>query len=670
MTKATNNEPPGGDLWQMRGSVKKVRIRLYLLRMSRFQVSHQPDNNPLQRIVDGWRGFCLFCRCTIAHSQRQLITKPHQMASYLDDHERTHMCGELRESHVGDDVTLFGWVDGLRDLGGMIFVDLRDRTGLVQVRFDPEAEEAHEASDDLRNEWCIAIRGEVESRGENVNEEIPTGAIEVAGQDLHVFSTSETPPFPIRDDIDANERLRLEHRYLDLRRPRMKEAMLARSEINHAARTFLHEAGFVEVETPYLTRSTPEGARDYLVPSRLDPGNFYALPQSPQLFKQLLMVSGFDRYYQIVRCFRDEDLRADRQPEFTQIDIEMSFATPEKVIAACEGLTTSIFEGTADVDLEPPFERISYDDAMLRYGVDDPDLRFGLEITDVSDEVADSEFRVFSGTVEDGGCVRGLAVPDGSEYFSRSDVDDLEEFVGIYGAKGLAWTKIDDGGWDGGIARFFDDAEATAVNDAMGAEPGDLLLFVADDEDVVCASLGHLREELAERLDMIDEDDWALCWVTDFPLVEYDDEEERYVAMHHPFTSPRPEDVDLLEEDSLEVRAQAYDLVLNGHEIAGGSIRIHREDLQWRIFDLLEISEKEAEEKFGFLLEAFKYGPPPHGGIAFGMDRLVMLLAGMERIRDVIAFPKTQRAADLMCNTPSRVDSKQLEELELSIDDT
>jgi aspartyl-tRNA synthetase len=591
------------------------------------------------------------------------------MESYLDEHERTHMCGELRESHVGDEVTLFGWVDGLRDLGGMVFVDLRDRTGLVQVRFDPDTGDVHDRADQLRNEWCIAIRGEVEGRGENVNEEIPTGAIEIAARDLKVFSEAETTPFPIRDDIDANERLRLEHRYLDLRRPRLQEAMLARSEINKTARDFLHEAGFVEVETPYLTRSTPEGARDYLVPSRLDPGHFYALPQSPQLFKQLLMVSGFDKYYQIVRCFRDEDLRADRQPEFTQIDIEMSFATTDKVIATCEGLVQSIFESVVDVDLEPPFQRISYDEAMLRYGLDDPDLRFGLEITDVSDEVTDSEFRVFSGTVEEGGVVRGLCVSEGAEHFSRSDIDDLEDVVGIYGAKGLAWSKVESDGWSGGIARFFDEEETEAINDAMGAEPGDLLLFVADDEDVVCPSLGHLREELGEQLDLIDEDAHEICWITDMPLVEWSEEEERYVSVHHPFTSPRPEDVEDLEENPLEARAQAYDLVLNGHELGGGSIRIHREDLQWRIFDLLDISEEEAEEKFGFLLEAFKYGPPPHGGIAFGMDRLVMLLMGMERIRDVIAFPKTQRAADLMCDAPSDVDDDQLEALHLSIRD-
>ena len=591
------------------------------------------------------------------------------MESYLDEHERTHMCGELRESHIGDDVTLFGWVDGLRDLGGMVFVDLRDRSGLVQVRFDPEAEEAHEKADNLRNEWCIAIRGAVESRGDNVNEEIPTGAVEIAAHDLHVFSEAETPPFPIRDEVDANERLRLKHRYLDLRRQPLQEALETRSEVNQTARGYLHDEGFIEVETPYLTRSTPEGARDYLVPSRLDAGQFYALPQSPQLFKQLLMVSGFDKYYQIVRCFRDEDLRADRQPEFTQIDIELSFATTEKVIDTCEGLVTSIFETAADIDLEPPFQRITYDEAMLRYGVDDPDLRFGLEITDVSNEVADSEFRVFSGTVDDGGCVRGLCVPEGAEHFSRSDIDDLEEFVGIYGAKGLAWSKVEDDGWSGGIARFFDDEETAAINDAMGAESGDLLLFVADDEDVVCASLGHLREELADRLDLIDEGDHEICWITEMPLFEWDDDEERYLAVHHPFTSPRPEDLDTLEENPLEARAQAYDLVWNGHEIGGGSIRIHREDLQWTIFDLLDISEEEAQEKFGFLLEAFKYGPPPHGGIAFGIDRLVMLLTGTERIRDVIAFPKTQRAADLMCDAPSDVDEDQLEELHLSIRD-
>jgi aspartyl-tRNA synthetase len=592
------------------------------------------------------------------------------MERLLDEHDRTAMCGELREQHVGDHVTLFGWVDGHRDLGGMVFVDLRDRSGLVQVRFDPDAGEVYERADDLRNEWCIAIQGVVESRGDNVNDEIPTGQVEIAANDLSVFSESDTTPFPVREDIDANEMLRLEYRYLDLRRPQLKESLLKRSEIKNVARNFLHDEEFVEIETPYLTRSTPEGARDYLVPSRVNPGNFYALPQSPQLFKQLLMVSGFDRYYQIVRCFRDEDLRADRQPEFTQIDLEMSFVTADDVMEICEGIVSRLFEEVLEVDLEPPFEQLTYDEAMLRYGVDDPDLRYGLEITDISEEVADCDFRVFSGAVESGGRVRGICVPGGADEFSRSEIDELEEYVGVYDAKGLAWAKVDgEDGWSGPIARFFEKEETEQIESKMEAESGDLLLFVADDKSVVCASLGHLRQRLAEQLDLIDEDEHALCWVTDFPLVEYDEDLGRYVSMHHPFTRPRPEDVELIDDNPEEARAEAYDLVLDGNEIAGGSIRIHDRDLQWQIFDLLDISEEEAERKFGFLLEAFKYGPPPHGGIAFGLDRLVALLTGRGRIRDVIAFPKTQRAADLMSDAPSSVSDEQLDELHLEIKD-
>lgn len=592
------------------------------------------------------------------------------MTAYLEEHDRTHRCGTLRGTHVGEDVTLFGWVDGKRDLGGMVFVDLRDRSGVVQVRFDPEAGEVHERADELRNEWCVAIEGSVEDRSENLNEDLPTGRVEVAASDLQIFSKAETTPFPIRERINANEMLRLEYRYLDLRRPQLRRAIQVRSEVNRAAREFLHNEDFLDIETPYLTRSTPEGARDYLVPSRVNPGRFYALPQSPQLFKQLLMVSGFDRYYQIVRCFRDEDLRADRQPEFTQIDMEMSFVTSEDVMEVCEGLTAHLFDEVLGIELETPFPRLTYDEALLRYGLDDPDLRYGLEIVDVSDEVSDVEFNVFSGTVASGGVVRGIRIPEGGEAFSRTDIEeDLEEFVGVYGAKGLAWAKVGADGWSGPIARFFADEETAAIDEAMAAETGDLLLFVADDEPVVCPSLGHLRERLAEELELVDEEDFQPCWITDFPLVEYDETEGRYLPMHHPFTKPLAEDVDALEDDPGSVRAEAYDLVLNGSEIAGGSIRIHRRDLQWKVFDLLEIEADEAEEKFGFLLEAFKYGPPPHGGIAFGMDRLVAMIAGMDRIRDVIAFPKTQRAADLMSDAPSSVDQRQLDELHLELKD-
>ena len=590
------------------------------------------------------------------------------MTSFLRSHERTHKCGELRESDIGEEVILFGWVDVKRDLGGMIFTDLRDRSGVVQIFFDPErGDDFYEKANSLRPEWCIGIKGEVVSRGENVNDEIPTGAVEINASELKVFAKAETPPFPIRDDVEANEQLRLKHRYMDLRRRPLQEALVTRSDVNHVVRNTLADAGFLEVETPYLTRSTPEGARDYLVPSRVSPGNFYALPQSPQLFKQLLMISGFDRYYQIVRCFRDEDLRADRQPEFTQIDMELSFVTPEDVIDICETLMTNVFDEVLDIQLETPFKQLSYREAIERFGVDDPDLRFDLELKDISDEVSDSDFRIFADTVDSGGVVRGLCIPDGSEEYSRSGIEDLEEFVKVYGAKGLAWVKVDSDDWSGPIARFFSSDERDAIETKMGAEPGDLLAFVADDEKTVSQSLGHLRDHLGEELGLIEEDTFEWVWVTDFPMFEYDDEEDRLVSMHHPFTRPNPEDLDKLDSEPEEATAQAYDLVVNGHEIAGGSMRIFRPELQWKIFDLLDIGEEEAREKFGFLLDALKYGAPPHGGIAFGMDRLVMLIAGMDSLRDVIAFPKTQRAADIMCDAPGRVDIEQLGELNLSV---
>ncbi len=574
------------------------------------------------------------------------------------------MCGELREADVGETVTLMGWVDTHRDLGRLTFVDLRDRTGVTQLRFDPHhAEEIHDTADELRSEWCIAVVGEVVSRGANKNPDLPTGDVEVLPEKLQVFSRSKTPPFVIEDDPDTTEENRLRHRYLDLRRQPLQEAMLTRSETNGLTRNYLLDNGFVEFETPVLTRSTPEGARDYLVPSRIHPAKFYALPQSPQLFKQLLMISGFDRYFQIVKCFRDEDLRADRQPEFTQIDMEMSFVTPEDVIEVCEGLMASIFEGIHDIDVQPPFERMSYDEAMARFGMDNPDLRFGMEIVDISEAVADSEFRVFSGTVADGGVVRGLRVEGGVDKFSRAEIEELEDFVGVYGAKGLAWVKVKDDDWSGPIANFIAEDERAAIKEQMGAESGDLLMFVAAGTDVVCPALGHLREKLGDQLDLIDDEQFRFCWITDFPMFEEVDGELQ--PMHHPFTAPHPDDMDRLDGDPLDIRTQAYDLVLNGHEIGGGSIRIHRRDIQSKVFDLLGMSEEEAREKFGFLLDALEYGTPPHGGIAFGMDRLVMILTGADSIRQVIAFPKTTRAADLMAEAPGRVDDDQLEELHL-----
>ena len=588
------------------------------------------------------------------------------MTSFLQEHGRTHMCGELRKSDVGETVTLMGWVATHRDLGRLVFVDLRDKSGVTQLRFDPNhAPDIHDTADSLRREWCIAVVGEVVSRGANANPDMPTGEVEIRPDKLEVFSKAETPPFDIEDDPDATEELRLRHRYLDLRRDPLQEALLTRSEVNAATRNFLLDNGFAEFETPVLTRSTPEGARDYLVPSRIHPAKFYALPQSPQLFKQLLMISGFDRYFQIVKCFRDEDLRADRQPEFTQIDMEMSFVTPEDVIEICEGMVSSIFEEVRGVELNAPFEQMSYDESMRRFGVDNPDLRYDLEIVDVSEAVADSDFRVFSGTVDDGGVVRGLCVEDGADAFSRNDVEQLEDLVRVYGAKGLAWTKVEEDDWSGPIANFIAEDERAAIEEAMGASAGDLLAFIADDTSVVCPALGHLREELADRLDLIDESEFRFCWITDFPMFEEEDGELQ--PMHHPFTSPTPEDIDNLDQDPLEIRTQAYDLVLNGHEIGGGSIRIHRQDVQSRIFDLLGFSEEEARKKFGFLLDALEYGTPPHGGIAFGMDRLVMILTGADSIRQVIAFPKTTRAADLMAEAPNDVDEDQLDELHLKL---
>jgi aspartyl-tRNA synthetase len=579
------------------------------------------------------------------------------------------MCGELRESHVDQEVVLFGWVSRNRDLGGMIFVDLRDRSGVCQVRFDPElGAETFARADSLRSEWCIGIRGKVLSRGANANTDLPTGMVEVMAEDIHVFSTAQTPPFLIRDETDANEMLRLEYRYLDLRRPKLQQAMIVRSKVNQIVRNYLVDNGFLEVETPYLTRSTPEGARDYLVPSRVTPGKFYALPQSPQLFKQLLMVSGFDRYFQIVRCFRDEDLRADRQPEFTQIDMELSFVTPDMVMSICEGMISTIFKEILGVTLDAPFKRLRYDEAVDRFGVDDPDLRFGLELVDISEEVKDSDFRVFSDTVAKGGRVKGIRVPGGANTLSRKNIDGLEEHAKVYGAKGLAWAKVQEDGWSGSISRFFDEEARAAIGQKFGAEAGDLLLIVASTRQVANTSLGHLRDKLANDLGLIAKGDFQFCWVTEFPLFEHDEETGELAPMHHPFTSPRPEDFELLDEHPEQVYAQAYDLVLNGSEIGGGSIRIHRSEIQQRIFDILGFSEEEARDKFGFLIDAFQYGPPPHGGLAFGMDRLVSLLTNKPNIRDVIAFPKTQKAADIMCDAPSFVGQDQLDELRLEVD--
>ncbi|KRQ87529.1 Aspartate--tRNA ligase [Caloramator mitchellensis] len=590
------------------------------------------------------------------------------MAEALRGLKRTNMCGELNQEFVGKEVVLMGWVQKRRDLGGLIFADLRDRTGIVQVVFGEEINsEAFKKAEAIRSEYVIAVVGEVVLR-ESPNPNIPTGYIEVKGKELKILSESETPPIYIKENLDAAEAIRLKYRYLDLRRPDIQRNIMIRHKAAKVVRDFMDENGFLEIETPMLTKSTPEGARDYLVPSRNFPGKFYALPQSPQIFKQLLMVSGFDRYFQIVRCFRDEDLRANRQPEFTQIDIEMSFVDMDDVIELNERLIQRLFKEVLNVDVERPFKRITFKEAMEKYGSDKPDIRFGLELMDVSGAVKDSNFKVFKDTIANGGTVRGINAKGCAE-FSRKEIDKLEELVKTYGAKGLAWIALKEGEIKSPIAKFLSEDELNAIKDAMSAEVGDLLLIVADKPKTVFASLGALRLELGRKLNLIgpDNKDYKFLWVTEFPLLEYDEEEGRYVAMHHPFTSPMDEDVDLLETQPDKVRAKAYDMVLNGEEIGGGSIRIHDTKLQERMFKVLGFTMERAYERFGFLMEAFKFGPPPHGGLAFGFDRLVMFLTGTDNIKDVIAFPKNQNAACPMTNAPSTVDEKQLDELGIEI---
>lgn len=581
--------------------------------------------------------------------------------------KRTHMCGTLNSQNIGEKIVLNGWIQKRRDLGGLIFVDLRDRTGLVQIVFDKDISlEAFNNAEGLGSEYVIAVSGKVYKR-HSINPNMATGEIEVFAEELQILNVAETPPIYIKDDDDVSENLRLKYRYLDLRKPSMQKNLIFRSKVANIIRNFLVQEGFIEVETPMLTKTTPEGARDYLVPSRVNPGKFYALPQSPQLFKQLLMVSGMERYFQIVKCFRDEDLRADRQPEFTQVDCEMSFVDIEDVLEVNERLIQKVFKDALNIDIELPLERITFKEAMELYGSDKPDTRFGFEIVDISEVVKTSGFKVFTSTIENKGFVKAINIEGHQDKFSRRDITSLEDIAKTYGAKGLAWMKITEEGITSPIAKFFSEEELKSILAKTNAKNGDLLLFVADKYEVVCDALGHLRLEVAKHLDILKNDEYKLLWVTEFPLLEYDDEENRYVAKHHPFTSPMEEDIELLDTAPEKVRAKAYDIVLNGNEIGGGSIRIFSSQLQQKMFEVLGFSHEESWEKFGFLLEAFKYGTPPHGGIAYGLDRLVMLLAGEENIRQVIAFPKTQNASCPLTNAPSVADEKQLKELHVKV---
>jgi aspartyl-tRNA synthetase len=586
----------------------------------------------------------------------------------MSDLQRTHTCGQLRKADAGSEATLCGWVDTRRDHGGVIFIDLRDRYGKTQVVFNPEYNaEAHKEASGLRSEYVIAVKGKVNERPcDMINPKLETGEIEVMTDKLEILNTSETPPFEITADADVSTELRLKYRYLDLRRPVMQKYLTSRHRVCQVVRQYFDRNNFIEVETPFLTKSTPEGARDYLVPSRINRGQFYALPQSPQLFKQILMVSGLDRYFQIVKCFRDEDLRAQRQPEFTQIDLEMSFVREDDVINIIEGLMVEVFKTVLGKEISAPFQRLSYHDSMKLYGCDAPDLRFEMTIKEITDIAKRSDFKVFKSVAESGGQVRGINAK-GCAKLSRKEIDDLTTFVNQFGAKGLAWFKVDENGLTSQIAKFFTADLQSEIIERFSAKPGDLLLFVADKESVASQALSQLRLSIAKTNSLINVNEFNLSWIVDFPLFEYNDDTDRYDSLHHPFTSPHPDDLGFLEERPLDVRARAYDIVLNGVELGGGSIRIHRQDVQKKIFSLLKIDEVTAQERFGFLLEALKYGAPPHGGIALGLDRMVTILLGLDDIREVIAFPKTQKATCLMVNAPSEVDDKQLKDLGLSL---
>ncbi len=592
------------------------------------------------------------------------------MAESMKGLKRTHRCTEVSNKNVGENVTVMGWVQKNRNKGGIIFVDLRDRSGVLQVIFEEDkcGSESFAKAEKLRSEFVVAITGEVVLRAGAINKNLATGDIEIIAKDIRILSESETPPFPIEENSKTKEELRLKYRTLDLRRPDLQCNLILRSKVVNSIRNFLDEEGFLEIETPILNKSTPEGARDYLVPSRVHPGSFYALPQSPQIFKQLLMAAGYDRYYQVAKCFRDEDLRADRQPEFTQIDMELSFVDIEDVLDVNERLIAKIFKEAIDVDVELPIQRMTWREAMDRFGSDKPDIRFGMELTNVTEVVKDCEFVVFKGAIDNGGSVRGINAK-GQGAMPRKKIDALVDFAKGYGAKGLAYIAIaEDGTFKSSFAKFMKDEEMSALIEKMDGQPGDLLLFAADRDKIVFSVLGALRCELADQLGLVSKDDFKFLWVTEFPVFEWSDEEERFQAMHHPFTMPMEEDLELLDTDMGKARAKAYDIVLNGVELGGGSVRIHQDDIQEKMFKLLGISDEVAQDMFGFLLTAFKYGVPPHAGLAFGLDRIIMLMTGADSIRDVIAFPKIKDASCLMSEAPGTVDAKQLEELCLKVE--
>ena len=592
------------------------------------------------------------------------------MAESMKGLHRTHRCTEVSSKNVNETVTVMGWVQKSRNKGGIIFVDLRDRSGILQVIFEEDkcGSESFAKAEKLRSEYVVAITGEVALRAGGINKNLATGDIEIIAKDIRILSEAETPPFPIEENSKTKEEVRLKYRTLDLRRPDLQRNLILRSKVVSIIRNFLAEEGFLEIETPILNKSTPEGARDYLVPSRVHPGSFYALPQSPQIFKQLLMAAGYDRYYQVAKCFRDEDLRADRQPEFTQIDMELSFVDIEDVLDVNERLLARVFKEAIGVDVPLPLQRMTWAEAMERFGSDKPDIRFGMELVNVTDVVKDCDFVVFKGAIENGGSVRGINVK-GQGAMPRKKIDALVDFAKGYGAKGLAYIAIhEDGSIKSSFAKFMKDEEMDALVKAMDGQPGDLLLFAADRDKIVFSVLGALRCEMADQLELVSKDDNRFLWVTEFPVFEWSDEENRYMAMHHPFTMPMEEDLDLLDTDMGKARAKAYDIVLNGVELGGGSVRIHQDDIQEKMFKLLGISEEDAHDRFGFLLTAFKYGVPPHAGLAFGLDRMIMLMTGADSIRDVIAFPKVKDASCLMSNAPDKVDAKQLEELCIKVE--